>query len=640
MKLPYLNQTGQSVQTLDCFSGLNQGPVPGDTEFSVLKNMTSEHYPALAVRGRRKWEKTVSRIAEDGTEVHKDILGFLGMQESAALVLREESETGSFGRLYYGEEGFYGEVASLSDTEKQMVRMGAFVCIFPDKFYFNTTNLEEKGSMEASFTFSDAQVQEGHANMAIIQDCRQDGTGNFFFYVSKTPPDNPEAFKGNNYWADVSEADKGNCVAKQYDNVLHMWFAKTLYLKLIWEGIGKSFAVGDTVEIENFVPVWMAREEYTQELIGGKHTVVYLEDDFLVLTADRPLLGAESLYEDEKNKDLTVRRRVPDIDFAIECGNRLWGCRYGYGEDGRMVNEIYASSQGDFKKWFSYDGNSMDSYAVSLGSEGPFTGAVVYQGFPIFFKENSIHKIYGSTPASYQLDTEVCRGVQKGSWDSLAVVNEVLYYKSGRDICAYDGSQPQGISGRLKGRYKNAVSGVSGKRYYISMENEETGMRELFAYDTEMGLWHEEDDPGIERMQQVGDVLYFIGRTKLWSPEGVFENVMKKFGPVLQATGRMEEAVAWEAVTGPVGYAYPDKKYISRINIRVQLETGTVFRAYLEYDSSGRFEYVGEIKGVGTKSFLLPVRPRRCDHFRLKLAGKGGCRIFSITKIFEMGSDF
>ena len=39
-----------------------------------------------------------------------------------------------------------------------------------------------------------------------------------------------------------------------------------------------------------------------------------------------------------------------------------------------------------------------------------------------------------------------CRGVQKGSWRSLCVVNEVLYYKGRTEICAYDGSVPVAVS--------------------------------------------------------------------------------------------------------------------------------------------------------------------------------------------------
>ena len=39
------------------------------------------------------------------------------------------------------------------------------------------------------------------------------------------------------------------------------------------------------------------------------------------------------------------------------------------------------------------------------------------------------------------------------------------------------------------------------------------------------------------------------------------------------------------------------------------------------------------------RSTMLPVRPRRCDHFEMRLTGTGDVRVFSIAKIMEQGSD-
>ena len=43
--------------------------------------------------------------------------------------------------------------------------------------------------------------------------------------------------------------------------------------------------------------------------------------------------------------------------------------------------------------------------------------------------------------------------------------------------------------------------------------------------------------------------------------------------------------------------------------------------------------------GKNLRTFAFPVRPHRCDHFRLKLTGTGGAKIYSITKTLEQGSD-
>lgn len=32
-----------------------------------------------------------------------------------------------------------------------------------------------------------------------------------------------------------------------------------------------------------------------------------------------------------QTETLTVSRSVPEMDYVIECGNRLWGCKYACG---------------------------------------------------------------------------------------------------------------------------------------------------------------------------------------------------------------------------------------------------------------------------------------------------------------------
>ena len=71
----------------------------------------------------------------------------------------------------------------------------------------------------------------------------------------------------------------------------------------------------------------------------------------------------------------------------------------------------------------------------------------------------------------------------------------------------------------------------------------------------------------------------------------------------------------------------------------MSLDIGTVVRLYIQYDSSGDWINVGTVIGTSLRSFAVPIRPRRCDHFQLKITGKGGARIFSISKAIEQGSD-
>ena len=59
----------------------------------------------------------------------------------------------------------------------------------------------------------------------------------------------------------------------------------------------------------------------------------------------------------------------------------------------------------------------------------------------------------------------------------------------------------------------------------------------------------------------------------------------------------------------------------------------------IQYDSSGKWEHKLHIKGKGLKTFLAPIIPRRCDHLKLKMIGKGEMRMYSLAKVYEQGSD-
>ena len=154
------------------------------------------------------------------------------------------------------------------------------------------------------------------------------------------------------------------------------------------------------------------------------------------------------------------------------------------------------------------------------------------------------------------------------------------------------------------------------------------GVYRLFVYDTEKGIWHKEDEIKAEGFCACRGDLYFIDaadkKIKLTDGEGFnFED------------GDIE----WMCESGIIGIGSPDKKYLSRIDVRIALDIGGDARFYVEYDSSGTFEQVRTFFGNSLRSFSAPIRPRRCDHLRIRIEGRGNAKIFSLTKTFEEGSD-
>jgi hypothetical protein len=314
------------------------------------------------------------------------------------------------------------------------------------------------------------------------------------------------------------------------------------------------------------------------------------------------------------------------MDYVCEAGNRLWGCKYGL-VDGEPIDEIYGCKLGDFKNWNCFMGISTDSWAASVGSDGQFTAAFNYLGYPTFFKEESIHTVAISSAGAHRIQTTVCSGVQRGGWRSVAVAGEVLYYKGRSGIYAYDGSQPVEISAALGDvRYTDAVAGSVGKKYYISMRDD-TGTSHLFAYDTAKGLWMREDNTRAMMFAAADGDLFYI------------DEETKKLVSVYGSKGELEAGIAWEAVSGIQHYEEPGHKYLGRYNFRVKLNKGTSFKLLMQYDSDGVWHDRGTVNGDRLNTFTLPVIPRRCDHLQFKLVGTGEFQLFSITRIYEAGSD-
>ena len=95
----------------------------------------------------------------------------------------------------------------------------------------------------------------------------------------------------------------------------------------------------------------------------------------------------------------------------------------------------------------------------------------------------------------------------------------------------------------------------------------------------------------------------------------------------------------WSAESGDIGMDLPYSKYISKVTFRFEIESGALFKVQIMYDSTGAWENLAEYIATKKKSVTIPMRLRRCDHFRLRLSGIGTVKLFSITKEMETGSE-
>ena len=315
--------------------------------------------------------------------------------------------------------------------------------------------------------------------------------------------------------------------------------------------------------------------------------------------------------------ELTISRKVPDLDFICEAENRLWGCN-------SSENTIYISALGDPTNMYAYEGLSTDSFATAVGSPGAFTGCCRYGSSVLFFKEDKIHKILGSYPGDYTLYSYDVEGIQKGSDKSAVVINEVLYYKGVHGIYAYDGGVPTLISDNFGEKlFDDAVAGTDGISYYISMKDTE-GEWYLFSYNTQMGIWTlEEKGFQAKDAMRIGLTLYFLDNDgTLWAENAV--------NCASESEWMMQFTPFYETIQG--------KKTYSRILLRAEIPQGSYMKIEMRCDGK-RWMELGKI--VGKSEGVVPIRipVNRCDKFELRLSGKGEFVLHSMLREFHVGSE-
>ena len=616
MNIPFMNVIPSVSDRIDIFKGYNRNERIADNEFSDMLNMSSDKYPLLAPRNLRSIENiNLSGVVLSVKSVNNELYAIV-VDESALKIYKKDGSkwvvAAEFGTNYG------------ATTTRNVVVMGSKIIIFPDNVYYNTiatigedepdrpigARKHESGKLDA---ITETKKNDDN-NCAIFSLCKKDGTG-----ISYTT-DKPGVPNENDYWLDGSGSD---AQLKKWSG--ETWVTEpTTFTKIKLPIINDKFIEGDGVKI-SYYPNQIEQPIPTE-------TSVILEKvyddtdgygDYFVVR------GILDYIEDEKYY-CKIERTVPAMDFVIECNNRLWGCRSGYNENNHIVNEIYASALGDPTNWNIFEGTSMDSYVMSLGSNGEFTGAIAHRGYPLFFKENYIHKIYGTSPSSFQLQTVEAPGVQKGSSKSLAVLNEVLYYKAEDSVYAYESSLPVNIGAALgkKRLYSCKAIGHNNKYYMFAYSEPFNKGAYLFVYDTTLGMWHKEElsswMDAFTKTEDVGIVVLENNEYKLLYEKG--------------STADKEELFDWHAESGILGLAYNESKKLRKFTVRMTVPYGSRVKILVEYDSSGRWEQVFSKTGTSLKAIEIPILAKKCDHFRIRFEGNGEAKIYSITKTFTKGS--
>lgn len=561
MRFPKLNEVKTVQKVTTAFEGYNHTDGIKENQFFDMRNMTSDRYPLLCPRDPYEIARTIN--GAQGLYAHNKLCWAAG------------------NKFYYDGE----EKGGVSAGEKQLVGMGSYVTIWPDKKIYKSETGEFDSLSAEDTTAYPGYTSELGSPEIIIEPIEMTGLqGEYMELCVSTASFHVGDVVIVEYPHYISTGGEPDDYIIRYDQI----YSRIAYL------------VEGTIKDKIYVL-------YNQDF-------VFTYREYINFTLNSP-----------ENDPITVKRPVPDMDFVCECNNRLWGCS-------SAKHEIYASALGDPYNWNVFEGISQDSYVLTVGSTGDFTGVGVYGDSVLFFKEDCIHRIYGTKPSNYQLTTTICSGVQKGCEKSLCILNETLFYKSRYGVCAYSGGLPSIVSSALGSTvYTDAVAGALGDKLYLCMkttDDNDQAVREILVFDTQKRIWSKEERVNVGFFAKYGSKLYFTD-----ADDG------KLYAIDSDGAERADNAIRWFAQTGKFMSIVPGNKIVSKIQIKATVPIGAYLKIEMRYDSYPRWEKRYEAISRRSMCYTIPIIPRRCDHFEMRISGAGYVCIHSISRQTEQGSE-
>ena len=562
--LPFLNSTNDnSKKYVVAFQGLNYGEGYADGELSDCENLSSVLFPCLTQR----FGRTAAGAFTAPSAMHA----------KEGLVVIDGTQV-----IYNGET--VGTVSA--DGRKQLATIGNYVVIFPDKVAYNVSTKEFE-QMDITYAVTEA-VENGEFVKHDAYWQIDEETGEEWY----------EDIDGNVLDWSIVQYDEETGEYFYYTFTSDKWSA-TFTDNSLTAGTKDAFRfrVGDAVTISGC----QAHPENNKTVIVrgvDGNTLTFYENTFT---------------EGKETVPVTFSRDVPDLDYICESNYRLWGVK---------GNTIHGSKYGDPFNFNVFDGLTGDSYYIDVATDGPFTGCIPYSSHICFFKENTLHKLYGSKPSNFQLVTSQVYGVQEGSERSMCIINETLLYKGVNGVYAYTGGVPELISDKFGTmRFSNACAASDGTRYYISMQS--NGKWGVYVFDVTKNLWMREDGMHCVDMATHDGYIYLLSAD----------------GQLYKVDPEAKEDIQWSVTFCPFHETVNERKGYSRFHLRLDLEAGAWLTAEMKRDMDTRWEKIYTTHNERARTVSIPVLPARCDSVEIRLTGKGKCVLRTFIREFFAGSD-
>ena len=93
----------------------------------------------------------------------------------------------------------------------------------------------------------------------------------------------------------------------------------------------------------------------------------------------------------------------------------------------------------------------------------------------------------------------------------------------------------------------------------------------------------------------------------------------------------------WMAQFGPFDEFIENRKIYSKLSLRFKVNGPSHVRVYIALND-GEWEMVKDFDPAVTEGHFIPIIPRRCDRYSVRIEGTGNCEIKSLTRRVRAGT--
>lgn len=459
--------------------------------------------------------------------------------------------------FYDNELVWDGSYTKLKCAKKQtaVIKFGIWVVVFPEKKAYNTET-EEIISLENTF--------EGEAEILV---CSSDGTEISFVSSPHKPAD-------AEYWCDTSASEP---VLKRFASGSY-YTVDSPKLKIKAEGIEEGFKVGDSVKVSALTP-------------DSERVIRALGENYILV---------DGVLASNINGSLVLKREIPEINYAIAFGNRIWGTS-------KNGTEIYASALGSFDNFFCFEGVSSDSYTVSVGDAGSFVGIAEFENALYFFKRDRVYSLFGTKPSNFQLRCYKIEGPKVGANNQIVLHKGFLYYVSILGLMRFNGASSEPVLKKLKTSLTKCSLVSNGENLFFHADGN------LFMINT--------DSMKVLKVYSgdISSVCYYLSYITFSTSSGIKFLIMGDKSPEFMAEFNS-------------GCEKAEKdSFLKRIYLNLMLGENSNLAVEISYDGKP-YKVVSTLSGKN-KSYYIPIQLSRHRELALRLSGSGIFRLYSVSLV-------